>query len=146
MDGVLIIGHQVDISYDWDAVRRLSELQTLTGADIILSSDWRYNWTPEKLTKHIESQTGFDLRITGSTPTAPKRGSLFIAKSRGGEIQSILDVLNDNLYAYVIIDDLDKGQFLESQHINLVQTKFEEGFTSEKFAEAYKILTKGGQQ
>ena len=139
MDGVLVIGHQVDVTYDWEAVRRLHDLQKKTNAQIVLSSDWRYSWKVKDLTKSIESQTGFDINIIDTTPQALKaENGVYIARKRGDEISHWIS--QNDVENYTILDDLPKDQFNEDQLKHLVNTDYDEGFTSAKYQEALSIL------
>ena len=139
MDGVLVIGHQVDVTYDWEAVRRLYDLQRKTNAQIVLSSDWRYSWKLKDLIKSIESQTGFDLDIIDATPQALKNESgIYVARKRGDEISYWIS--QNDVENYTILDDLPENQFNDGQIKHLVNTDYNEGFTSAKYQEALSIL------
>lgn len=142
IDGVLIIRPATQTIFDYECVRRVHQLCEETGASIILSSDWRYNWTPEDLATRIHGETSYNLPIISATPTTvlDEETGLHLPDIRGKEIAAYLE--KHPATNYVILDDLPPINFLTEQHPHLVTTDFPTGFTSEAFIKAKTILTK----
>ncbi|GAA5494700.1 hypothetical protein Rhal01_00864 [Rubritalea halochordaticola] len=140
IDGVLVNGRQITPSFDHEAVKRLYHLVTSHEAKVVLSSDWRHTWAPERLSKEIHYQTGVEIRIDDATPTKVKdeETGLYLADIRGAEIQAWLD--DNEVSAYVILDDMEPSNFLQHQLGKHVWTNFHTGFTQEKLQEADGVL------
>jgi hypothetical protein len=98
IDGVLAPIRQWDRYGDLDpaCIRVLNDIVARVGADIVVSSTWRYGKTVAELQAILEAQ-GFAGRVVDVTPTgAPGSG-------RGDEIAAWL--ANHEVGGYVIIDD-----------------------------------------
>lgn len=130
---------------DSDKVKRLAKIVEGTGAQIILSSDWKDGWekyyTSQKpshvkyLDNHLYKKG--KLTIKDKTPTTHK-GSWF----RGSEILTYLRTHQD-IENYVILDDTFFDDF-DNKEIeeHLVLTNREVGLTDGDVKNAIKILLK----
>ena len=114
---------------DPDCVRRLKDVISATGAEIILSSTWRL--VPE-LVKVLKENTGLELK--GRTPSINQ-------KHRGAEIESWLGD-TDNVANFIVLDDdedagIGKVYDLASRFIH---TDVNVGFTEENARAAIALL------
>lgn len=130
---------------DSDKVKRLAKIVEVTGAQIILSSDWKDGWekyyTSQKpshakyLDNHLYKKG--KLTIKDKTPTTHK-GTWF----RGSEILAYLRVHQD-IENYVILDDTFFDDFANKEiEEHLVLTNREVGLTDGDVNDAIKILLK----
>lgn len=117
-------------------VERFNTLWKETGADFIMSSDWRLDF--EDACKRLRN-VGAEFPIIGFTPC-----HLFDStqkdKTRGAEIQHWI---NDNFtdsknFNFVIIDD--RTDFLREQKKNFVHINPKIGFTDENLNKCVRIL------
>ena len=112
IDGVLAPIREWDRYEDLNptCIRVLNEIVAAGGADVVVSSTWRYGNTVAELQESLESQ-GFTGSVVDKTPTgAPGAG-------RGAEIAAWL--AEHDVGDYVIIDDhVDMGEL----GAHLVQT------------------------
>jgi len=125
------------VFFDSVAVDWLLYIINETGAEIVISSTWKYNgldslvsmWKKRKLPGHI----------IGITPTvkADKNLSFQEREERGNEILMYLDS-HPEIESYVIIDDDD--DMLEYQKPFFVQTNPLYGITAKEAGEAIRIL------
>jgi len=127
IDGVLAPIRRWDRYGDLDpaCIRVLNDIVARVGADIVVSSTWRYGKTVAELQAMLEAQ-GFAGRVVDMTPTgAPGSG-------RGDEIAAWL--AEHDVSGYVIIDDhVDMGGLLT----HLVQTHPAHGLQS---ADAPRVI------
>ena len=93
--------------FDPDCVQNLKEIIDKTGADIVVTSSWKYFMTYKDFLDMWESR-GLPGFVTDVTPTPSVR------RNRGDEIDAWLDEC-DVECQYVIIDDLDGSNFNEHQ-------------------------------
>ena len=104
IDGVLAPIREWDRYEDLNptCIRVLNEIVAAGGADVVVSSTWRYGNTVAELQESLESQ-GFTGSVVDKTPTgAPGAG-------RGAEIAAWL--AEHDVGGYVIIDDhVDMGE------------------------------------
>lgn len=128
---------------DSDKVKRLAKIVEATGAQIILSSDWKDGWekyyTSQKpshakyLDNHLYKKG--KLTIKDKTPNTHK-GSWF----RGSEILAYLRAHQD-IENYVILDDTFFDDFANKEiEEHLVLTNREIGLTDGDVNDAIKIL------
>ena len=128
---------------DSDKVKRLAKIVEATGAQIILSSDWKDGWekyyTSQKpshakyLDNHLYKKG--KLTIKDKTPNTHK-GSWF----RGSEIIAYLRMHQD-IKNYVILDDTFFDDFANKEiEEHLVLTNREVGLTDGDVNDAIKIL------
>ena len=120
IDGVLAPITSRDRYGDLDpaCIRVLNEIVAGSGADVVVSSTWRYGKTAAELQEILHAQ-GFAGRVVGATPTGTPGGS------RGDEISAWL--AEHDVSGYVIIDDhVDVGQL----RTHLVQTDPARGLQS----------------
>ena len=155
IDGVLNCAtsksHCIDVDgrvikgIDSDKVKRLAKIVEATGAQIVLSSDWKDGWekyyTSQKpshakyLDNHLYKKG--KLTIKDKTPNTHK-GSWF----RGSEILAYLRMHQD-IENYVILDDTFFDDFVNKEiEEHLVLTNWEVGLTDGDVKNAIKILLK----
>lgn len=93
--------------FDKKCVNILNEILNKTGAEIILSSDWRLFYNIEQL------DDIFKINNVNKSPlfTTPKYSSKFSAPLEYNRIIQINNVLNNNkINNYIVIDDLDMSK------------------------------------
>lgn len=97
------------ILFDPDCVENLRHIIECTGADIVVTSTWKYFMSYEEILDMwtFRELPGF---VTDTTPT--------ISKHRGDEIDAWLEDCRCEC-EYVIIDDMDESQFNEHQYERL---------------------------
>ena len=93
--------------FDPDCVQNLKEIIDKTGADIVVTSSWKYFMTYKDFLDMWENR-GLPGFVTDVTPTPTVR------RNRGDEIDAWLAEC-DVECQYVIIDDLDGSNFNEHQ-------------------------------
>ena len=115
---------------DERAIVQLKKIVEATGAEIVLSSSWRwYKDTRDKVHYQLR-QKGIDF-----VDTTPRE--IDITMTRGAEIKAWLDD-HPEVEQFVILDDDDLR--LKEYLPNHVRTTFKYGLTREKAAQAIKIL------
>jgi hypothetical protein len=127
IDGVLAPIRRWDRYGDLDpaCIQVLNDIVARGGADVVVSSTWRYGKTAAELQEMLEAE-GFTGHVVGTTPTA-MRGA-----SRGEEIAAWL--AEHDVSGYVIIDDhVDMGEL----RMHLVQTQPAHGLQS---ADAPRVI------
>ena len=127
---------------DGTLVKRLKEIVDATGAEIILSSSWRFgiNKDGEEIPSHMKylhNKLGKQhLRTVGMT--------IDLKGERGHEIQKWLETNNDIVEQWVVLDDEVFSDFEECGIMShLVQTTFygeNGGLQEEHVQQAIKIL------
>ena len=128
---------------DSDKVKRLAKIVEATGAEIVLSSDWKDGWSKyytsskpshaKYLDNHLYKKGR--LTIKDKTPTTYK-GTWF----RGEEILTYLRTHRD-IKNYVILDDTFYDDFINKEiEEHLVLTNREVGLTDGNVNDAIKIL------
>ena len=153
IDGVLNTGRlTMHISQDWkkidredefgqffdsDAIYFLSHIINETGAEIVISSTWKYNgldslvsmWKGRKLPGNVIDTTP-NIRAKNNLPFKERA-------ERGNEIRAYLDI-HPEVESYVIIDDDD--DMLEYQMPFFVQTNPLYGITDREAESAIRVL------
>jgi hypothetical protein len=130
IDGVLAPIRRWDRYGDLDpaCIQVLNEIVARAGADVVVSSTWRYGKTAPELQEILEAQ-GFGGRVVDKTPTGAA------GANRGEEIAAWL--AEHAVSGYVIIDDhVDMGELWT----HLVQTHPAHGLRSEDAPRAIAIL------
>ena len=128
---------------DSDKVKRLAKIVEATGAEIVLSSDWKDGWSKyytsskpshaKYLDNHLYKKGR--LTIKDKTPNTNK-GSWF----RGEEILAYLRSHKD-VENYVILDDTFFEDFsIKEISEHLVLTEYKVGLTDDDVEKAIKIL------
>lgn len=109
------------------------------GADIVVSSTWRYTYDLEAL-KRIFKENGIASKyVKDRTPSLLDKVDIGRV-NRGREIQEWIDEQAEPLKNYLIIDD--SADMLEEQEEHFVAVDPSEGFASrEAFIEAVEILS-----
>ena len=118
--------------FDPNCVKNLKEIIDKTGADIVVSSSWKYFMTYKDFLDMWEYRClpGF---VTDVTPTPTVR------RNRGDEIDAWLQEC-DVECQYVIIDDLDESNFNEHQLQRLLVVNPFNGIDEEIAERAIEIL------
>lgn len=113
-------------------VKKLNQLVTATGADIVLSSTWRKHFTPEEMHDRLVS-AGMNpaIKIVDRTPV--------LHKPRHYEISAWLDAFSGKVEQYVILDD-DYAAGIRGHFVN---TNNYVGLTDEDVKAAIEILARG---
>ena len=135
IDGVLAPIRRWDRYGDLDpaCIRVLNEIVTHGGADVVVSSTWRYDKTAAELQEILEAQ-GFTGRVLDKTPTGALGGN------RGDEIAAWL--AEHAVSGYVIIDDhVDMGGLCT----HLVQTHPAHGLQPADASRALAVLIRPTQ-
>lgn len=113
---------------DGDCVDALNHVTDTTGAEIILSSSWRFCGLNEM--RLILRHWGVKAPLIGMTPdltrSPTKHGELYVGVPRGREIQAWLDEAEVKPERFVIIDDDCDMEHLRG---SLIKTEFEVGLT-----------------
>ena len=128
IDGVLNTNSDREILND--KLKLLSELVSKTGADVVLSSSWRYGWNQPRL-----NQPG--TRIYRLKQLL-KDNDIVIKDTIGLDLTKSIQIknyLNTNMISnYIVLDDepIDTA--------NLVQTNAEQGLTQSDCQKAYQLL------
>lgn len=132
-------------SFDEDSIyvvepscmKALNRIMEETGAMVVVSSTWRFQWPARSLMQMALSARGFHGLVEGCTPRLP--GEV----TRGREIQAWLNDHNGprqwpNPKFVVIDDDSDISPFED----RFVHTNFEFGLTEEDADKAIALLGK----
>lgn len=122
--------------FDLEAVKNLDELIAETGADIVVTSTWRYKGL--EAMQQLWLERGMPGKIVGLTPMA---AGVYLFQ-RGTEVMRWLydEGLDDTTeYRYVIIDDGD--DFMPEQLPYTIITDPYIGLTASDCQKAIKILT-----
>jgi hypothetical protein len=120
-----------------DCVEALNYITDTSGAKIVISSTWRYEGL-EDCREHLGrwGVTGDVIDITPLPHQAAANG-IYIADSRGAEIQAWLDE-NKDVTQFVILDDDDDG--MEPLVLHFIKTEFKYGLTMDHARIAVDIL------
>ena len=132
IDGVLAPIRRWDRYGDLDpaCIRVLNDIVARVGADVVVSSTWRYGKTVAELQAMLEAQ-GFAGRVVDVTPTGPP------GSGRGDEIAAWL--AEHEVTGFVIIDDHgDVGEF----RTHLVLTQPAHGLTPADAPQVIATLTR----
>jgi len=101
------VEHRFD-NFDKKAVKVLNEVLTETGAEIVVSSDWKLHGSLEDMGVYYDLM-GVVKKPLDFTPIVDQSGTLELLRSL--EIQQWLDN-NKNVTSWVSVDDLDMSLFL----------------------------------
>ena len=122
--------------FDPVAVRNLAKIIEKTGADIVVSSSWKHFMSYKEFLDMWEYR-GLPGFVTDVTPTPAVR------RNRGDEIDAWLNECDVDCQ-YVIIDDLDGGNFNEHQLSRLLVVNPFNGLDEEIAERAIAILNQEG--
>jgi hypothetical protein len=112
-----------------DKVRLVADLARRTGAQVVLSTSWRYEFTQAELTTMLRRR-GFDGAVAGMTPT--------LRRPRGEEIRAFVEAHGSEIDGWVVLDDATDGMDgLGERH---VVTTMEIGLTPEHVERAVRLL------
>lgn len=109
--------------FDMVAVALIRRLCQVTGASVVLSSDWRYDHSAHAVAN------GLDLPVMDVTPKLPG--------IRGLEINAWL-AAHPEVEQYAIVDDI--ASMLESQQTHFVKTDDECGLSLRNYLDLLRIL------
>ena len=100
---------ELKVPYPWneEAVKVFNEILDETGAEIVLTSDWRLHWNLDEL-KGIFTWNGVKKHPIGVTEEDQLISNLEM--SRAGEIESYIKSVD--VKCYVVIDDLNIGKYM----------------------------------
>jgi 3-deoxy-D-manno-octulosonate 8-phosphate phosphatase KdsC-like HAD superfamily phosphatase len=101
---------ELKVPYAWnkDAVKVFNEILDVTGAEIVLSSDWKLHWDLDDLKKIFEwnGVKKHPIAVTNNEYTSISN----LTMNRAAEIE---DYVRDNdINNYVVIDDLNVGKYM----------------------------------
>lgn len=129
---IMLVAHHLHL--DPNALELINGLVIRSNAKVILSSTWRFKYSPSEVTEMMKGR-GAIFTIADSTPKYPSFNSHFT--SRGEEITAYLDSLKKEAESFVIIDDRNDMGNLKN---NLVLTDPKYGITLSDVDKALKIL------
>lgn len=132
-------------TFDPDAVASLTKIIDQTGADIVISSSWKF-WGLSRMRQMWEDRK-LPGKIIGITPDTVSDEMLLTANLdemenfalRGSEIKEWLSLHGKKVSHYTIIDDVDS--FLPEQRPYYVEVSPIKGITEEDAERVIKILT-----
>lgn len=132
IDGVLCLGSEIHpkltewgyvYRFNAKAVKVFNEILKTTGADIIISSDWKYHYTLDNLQEIFKWQKvikgPFDV-----TPTIPYSSTQLLEENRAKEILEHVNIHKP--WFWVAIDDLNLKTWIPDRHFVLTP-RFMEG-------------------
>jgi len=133
------------IGVEQSKITLIKQIIDATGAKLVLSSTWRIGWFYEETGSHDRDEQDWHyLRDEFS-----KQGLWFFdytpldkSRHRGTEIQTWLDKWEDEIDAYVVIDD-SMYDIWEMHEGHLIETSFGYGIQDEHVRQAIKILGEG---
>lgn len=122
-------------------VKLLKEIVDWTGADIVLTSDWKEGWDPVRDNCLLEGQYLTDKLATQQLQIFDKTRDHSYGKGLIGRGKGIKDYLSKhNVKSYVILDDNYFRDFDEELVSHFIQTNDFYGLTENDVAKAIKIL------
>lgn len=121
--------------FDPECVWNLKQIIGKTGAKIVVSSSWKDLLSFEELLDMWEIR-GLPGEVIGTTPYTLE------CRNRGDEIDLWLKECDEECQ-YVILDDIDAGNFNEHQQERLVVVDPVQGLNEESVEKAVKILNDG---
>lgn len=130
------------VGIDSDKVKRLAEIVNATGAQIILSSDWKIGWNKYYTGRKPSHVKYLDNHLYKKGKLIIKNKTPDIGKgwNRGEEILSYLKAHPD-IDNYVILDDTFFDDFIIKEiEEHLILTDYKVGLTDENVQSAIKIL------
>lgn len=96
------------------AVKVYNEILEKTGAEIVISSDWKHHWTLEDLQQIFTEFAGIIKAPIDTTPYIPGATLQQLEEFRAKEILQHVEKRNPD--AWVAIDDLDLSKWIDSLH------------------------------
>ncbi len=131
-------------SFDPEAVANLTRIVEQTGADIVLSSSWKY-WGLSAM-QNMWANRGLPGKIIDITPDTVSDDMLLsvdldmmLPAVKGSEIKEWLAISGSQVTRYAILDD--QFDMLPEQQPNFVQTDPRVGITGEDANSVIAILT-----
>ena len=132
------------IGVEQSKIALVKQIVDATGAKLVLSSTWRIGWFYEETGSHDRDKQDWyylrdeffkqGLRFFDYTPLDKSR-------HRGTEIQAWLDKWEDEVDAYVVIDD-SMYDIWEMHEDHLIETSFGYGIQDEHVKQAIELLNK----
>ena len=136
------------VGVEQEKIKLIKQIVDATGAKLVLSSTWRVGWFYEETGTHLndfqewqylkEEFAKQDLFFFDYTPLHKNR-------HRGTEIQMWLDKWEDEIDAYVVIDD-DMFDIRDMHKGHMVKTSFGYGIQPGAVEMAIKILNKNDEK
>lgn len=127
------LAKELSIPYPFnpECVKIFNEVLSETEAEIVLSSDWRLHWNLENLDK-IFKFNGVNQSPIETTGQEYVSGDSWVGleKNRAAQISSYLyreEEKGVKVTHYVVIDDLNIGNYMTGDEDKFVRTKDEEG-------------------
>lgn len=121
-----------------EKVKLLKEIVDRTGAEIVLSSDWRYWWDKpdDDFKLLIDKLNKFGLKLISKTPETAHG-------YRGAEIHQWLNEwTGEAVEKFVVLDDnIDMKPYMD----RLVETDFKQGLCRKDVERAIKLLNEEGK-
>ena len=114
---------KVKYPFDKGCVDIFNEILTETGAEIVLSSDWKYYYTLDQLDIIFKENSVIKSPIDVTTDDMVSMS--YLEKNRAYQIKTYIKTNKNE--KYVIIDDLNLYNFYESLENNFVRTYNSEG-------------------
>lgn len=116
---------KLNVKYPFDkgCVDIFNEILTTTGAEIVLSSDWKYYYTLDQL-DIIFKENGV-IKSPFDVTTNNMVSMSYLEKNRAYQIKTY--ITNNNIVKYAIIDDLNLLNFYDSVENNFIRTYNSEG-------------------
>ena len=115
--------------FDPYPVKLLNNLTDLTGAKIVLSSDWRKDASLQQL-KNLFEKVGITGELIGKTPIL-RNNRLYGETIRGDEVSKWLADTHYKVESYIIIDD--NNDFGMDQQKQFIKTNGITGFTKKDY-------------
>lgn len=127
----------IDPDIDFRAVERINKLVEATGAEIILSSSWRF-YLNETVIRLSNSGLKYPIKdiIEGEECIYNENWPNLKHPTRGDLIHNYIK--HHPCDAYIILDDID--DMTSEQKYHFIQTKCNAGFTDKDLEKAIKIL------
>jgi hypothetical protein len=118
-------------------IGRLNDIIAATGAKVVISSSWRIQYTYTQIEAMLKQQ-GFVGEVIGETPQF-NRTPDGVVQDRGDEIKFWVNA-NDDIDAFVILDDIDFDGIINYYYPQFVHIKKSTGLLPKHVEKAIKIL------
>jgi hypothetical protein len=99
-------------------VARLNRIVAASGAEVVISSSWRYGRSVEALAAML-AERGFEGKVIDKTPdwSSMTDGNVYVAEQRGDEIKAWLDERGAGVTAFVVLDDDNDMDAVRACHV-----------------------------
>lgn len=119
---------------------KLNTVLLATSCEIVISSSWRVNWTPEALQGFLRARGATAANVIDATPYWNTDASGIIINnftSRGAEIQAWLNTTNNTDRVFAIVDDNSDMAHLSHR---LVKTSMDRGLEDKHIEQLIRML------